>query len=59
MNDARADIIASMAEILTRVMEGPKGLCVTFTVEGDADRASRTARVRAVCSAGRSSASDV
>lgn len=38
MNDARADIIASIAEILTRVMEGPKGLCVTFTVEGAADR---------------------
>lgn len=38
MTDSRADIIGGMADILTRVMEGPEGLCVTFTVEGDASR---------------------
>lgn len=35
---AASDVIAAMAEVLTRVMEGPDGLCVTFTVEGDANR---------------------
>jgi hypothetical protein len=38
MSDARADIIAGMVEVLAPVMEGPEGLCVTFTVEGDASR---------------------
>lgn len=32
------DVVAGMADILTRVMEGPEGLCVTFTVRGDPKR---------------------
>lgn len=38
MSDTRAGIIGGMVEILTRVMEGREGLCVTFTVKGTPDR---------------------